>query len=490
MKVKNCFKYAIIIKVLFLLFISFNVVFSQEPMLNTNQANSIFTCPSLISFYNQPTQIGFNYLFQNNSLKSKFNTYLMTANADFGGIGRLGVYGLYDRPGIAENKLLSIHGVYSFAYPFNNDLYAAIVLKGGYMNSDYSLHLYSNRFNIAPLFSGFDSTLVKNNYFDIGSGIFLCARKWNFSFFIDNLNHPDEFASAPKDHKIPIKYTFLGGLELKKQKNVFSFTTLYQHQGERRPTDSVFSTEAFDHLSVGIEDIYNKKLITGIRFRYIANTPSTYFVKLGWIYNWLYLSYDLGISFENKASSVYHQVSVSFWSKKSYGRKRAGHIYNLKGIKGWRYVSSGINNYSKNTNYSGSYNNVQFLSSNSSNQTGGVILKSGYNIDIKAGVLTAGELNDFGKWKLWNDIAGNDLKSYQDYWKISPLERYSVQVVSDDNRIVNDAIAILKDNKGRVMWTAHTDNTGKAELWANLNSGDKEEVASITVTYDGKEYIS
>jgi hypothetical protein len=487
MEVKKYFKYAVFIKVHFLLFIPVTVVFSQEPIFNTNQANSLFTCPSMISFYDQPTQIGFNYLSQNDNFKSKFNTYLMTANADLGGIGRFGIYGLYDKPNIADNKLLTVHGVYSFAYPFNNDLYAAIVLKGGYTKSDYSLHLYSNRFNITPLFSGFDSTLIKNNYFDFGSGIFLCARKWNFSFFTDNLNHPTEFADASKDHRIPIKFTFLGGLEFKKQKNKFSFTTLYQHLGKRQPIDSAFSTEAFDHLSFGIENIHNTKLITGIRFRYIANTPNTYFVKLGWVFKCLYLSYDYGISRENKTSSFYHQVSFSYWSKKSFGRKRAGHMYNLKGVSGWRYVSSGINNYSKNT----SYNNVQFSPSYSSNnQTGGVILKSGFSSDIKAGVLTAGELNDFGKWKLWNDIAGTDLKSYQDYWKISPLKRYSVQVVSDENRIVADAIAVLKDNKGKVMWTAHTDNTGKAELWANLNSGEKEEVASITVTYDGNEYTS
>ncbi len=33
--------------------------------------------------------------------------------------------------------------------------------------------------------------------------------------------------------------------------------------------------------------------------------------------------------------------------------------------------------------------------------------------------LTAGEINDFGKWELWNDLSKGELAYYQKTWKTS-----------------------------------------------------------------------
>ncbi|MEM6700161.1 MAG: carboxypeptidase-like regulatory domain-containing protein, partial [Bacteroidota bacterium] len=48
--------------------------------------------------------------------------------------------------------------------------------------------------------------------------------------------------------------------------------------------------------------------------------------------------------------------------------------------------------------------------------------------DISAGTLTAGEIHDFSKWKLWEDIAADKLEQWQLHWKINPSERYTVQL--------------------------------------------------------------
>ena len=47
---------------------------------------------------------------------------------------------------------------------------------------------------------------------------------------------------------------------------------------------------------------------------------------------------------------------------------------------------------------------------------------------VKSGTLTAGEINDFTKWELWEDIAKEDLEEWQQYWQFKPLERYALQL--------------------------------------------------------------
>lgn len=117
------------------------------------------------------------------------------------------------------------------------------------------------------------------------------------------------------------------------------------------------------------------------------------------------------------------------------------------------------------------------------------VYSSSGNSNIAAGTLTAGEIHDFSKWKLWEDIAADKLEQWQLHWKINPSERYAVQLTTENNNAVIDAKVTLKNEKGQVVWTARSDNTGKAELWANLfeeKSGKQR--YSIEVTYEGETY--
>lgn len=112
---------------------------------------------------------------------------------------------------------------------------------------------------------------------------------------------------------------------------------------------------------------------------------------------------------------------------------------------------------------------------------------SGYDNQIRSGQLTAGELNDFGKWKMWQDITKDQLKQYKSLWDFYPINRYCVLLTSDDNKPIIDATVYLKD-KNNTLWTAKTDNTGKAELWANMY--DSTDVKNITIQIDYKGSIS
>ena len=111
--------------------------------------------------------------------------------------------------------------------------------------------------------------------------------------------------------------------------------------------------------------------------------------------------------------------------------------------------------------------------------------------NIQAGSLTAGEVNDFRKWDMWADIAKDELSKYIGVWGIEPTNRYTVQLTSLDNKPVSDAVVNLISQTGQIIWSARSDNTGKAELWADAYKANKGDIngLSVEVVYKGKRQI-
>jgi hypothetical protein len=106
-----------------------------------------------------------------------------------------------------------------------------------------------------------------------------------------------------------------------------------------------------------------------------------------------------------------------------------------------------------------------------------------------AGILTAGLLNDFSKWELWQDVNNGDLKTWQDYWVFKPFERYTLQVISSNGRPMSDCEVSLLNKDKNIEWTSRTDNTGKAELWANIYTNNNNKKGySININYKGKNF--
>jgi hypothetical protein len=108
-----------------------------------------------------------------------------------------------------------------------------------------------------------------------------------------------------------------------------------------------------------------------------------------------------------------------------------------------------------------------------------------------AGILTAGELNDFGKWELWKDIAHTDLNTVQSEWNIYPMDRFTIQVMGINDKPVIDCEVNALNKENNILWTSRTDNTGKAEIWLNLFDQDevKKEDISVRVNYHGKNHM-
>lgn len=149
----------------------------------------------------------------------------------------------------------------------------------------------------------------------------------------------------------------------------------------------------------------------------------------------------------------------------AYVQNPADRFFNLNGIPVQSYYS-----YNNTSNNNGSYTKVQ----------------EGKNNNYA--LLTATEINDFSKWKLWEDIKENELEKYQAIWEISSWHRYSVQLKNKSDRPVIDAKVVLKSTNDEVIWSAKTDNTGKAELWLNFFKHQKYTVKEIVVEYNNSEF--
>jgi len=88
--------------------------------------------------------------------------------------------------------------------------------------------------------------------------------------------------------------------------------------------------------------------------------------------------------------------------------------------------------------------------------------------NVAAGMLTAGEVNDFTKWYFWPTVIDSTHKQFVQTWQIAPRHRYTVQVVNKNGYPIASRAVSLSDNSGNTIFQGMTDNTGKAELWYQL----------------------
>ncbi len=125
--------------------------------------------------------------------------------------------------------------------------------------------------------------------------------------------------------------------------------------------------------------------------------------------------------------------------------------------------------------------------------------------NIHAGILTAGEIHDFSKWEMWQDISSTALSSWEEYWDVKMKDRFTLQLMNEEGKPVIDAEVSLI-NEGNDIWKAKTDNTGKAELWANLQeeligpdaslrmevnyNGKRQDIETISAFKDGVNHLT
>lgn len=97
----------------------------------------------------------------------------------------------------------------------------------------------------------------------------------------------------------------------------------------------------------------------------------------------------------------------------------------------------------------------------------------------RAHLLTATQVNDFKKWDEWENLLQADFRSYQRIWNIAPSKRFVARATDSKQMPIVDAVVKLYDANQTLLWTARTDNTGTAQLWANafLTSNNQNRLA-------------
>lgn len=105
--------------------------------------------------------------------------------------------------------------------------------------------------------------------------------------------------------------------------------------------------------------------------------------------------------------------------------------------------------------------------------------------NARSGLLTAGEINDFSKWKLWNDLEEGEFKTFSKAWNLNPKGRYTVQVNNKVGLPIANAKVELMTSSNKTVYSSRTDNTGKAELWNSITGESVSEKLKIKVSYDG-----
>ncbi len=107
---------------------------------------------------------------------------------------------------------------------------------------------------------------------------------------------------------------------------------------------------------------------------------------------------------------------------------------------------------------------------------------------VDHGRLTAGEVNDFSKWTQWEDLSTTVLSAMRNQWSIAPKGRYTLDLQTKTGLPIADAVVHLKRKDGTKIFSARTDNTGKAELWATLDAKDSlhTEAMMLEVVHQGR----
>ena len=85
------------------------------------------------------------------------------------------------------------------------------------------------------------------------------------------------------------------------------------------------------------------------------------------------------------------------------------------------------------------------------------------------GLITAGEWNDLDNWDFWKDVIQEEEFSPNDRWGILTTNRVSVQVLDGSTPMVDVPVDLILDlgqgTPTMTLWSARTDNIGRAELW-------------------------
>ena len=109
------------------------------------------------------------------------------------------------------------------------------------------------------------------------------------------------------------------------------------------------------------------------------------------------------------------------------------------------------------------------------------------DVEPSAGQLTASEWRDLDHWDFWRKSLDTVFEPYFTQWKLNFTRRYTVLLRGVNEQPLIDVTVKLIGSDGKTAWSARTDNTGKADLFADAFG--KTGAAKIAAFHAGKTYF-
>ena len=94
-------------------------------------------------------------------------------------------------------------------------------------------------------------------------------------------------------------------------------------------------------------------------------------------------------------------------------------------------------------------------------------------IQPQGGLVTAGEWNDLDNWAFYQKtLMKEPFKGFPDDWQMYTNHRIAVAITAKNKPAANATVTLFRNNTS--IWTAKTDNLGRAELWVGAFQKEKE----------------
>jgi len=94
-------------------------------------------------------------------------------------------------------------------------------------------------------------------------------------------------------------------------------------------------------------------------------------------------------------------------------------------------------------------------------------------IQPQGGLVTAGEWNDLDNWDFYQKtLIKEPFKGFPDDWQMYTNHRIAVAITTKNKPAANATVTLFRNDTP--IWTAKTDNLGRAELWVGAFQKEKE----------------
>jgi len=94
-------------------------------------------------------------------------------------------------------------------------------------------------------------------------------------------------------------------------------------------------------------------------------------------------------------------------------------------------------------------------------------------IQPQGGLVTAGEWNDLDNWAFYQKtLMKEPFKGFPDDWQMYTNHRIAVALTAKNKPATNATVTLFRNDTA--IWTAKTDNLGRAELWVGAFQKEKE----------------